>query len=170
MKRVTRHLSLERRRLSLIAALAFASGFTLYSHIEATRFGLPVPVVIGLIYMAVIVCATALSTYFLPGLRRVTDTVAMTRLAFALWVAGTQSHEIAASPTISAAIVVGGAIFVLQTGSLVQKLAGNRPDFGFVPHIVGNTRLFLAWLDNACEYQGARVQPVFAGKTPRTVV
>ncbi len=117
VKRIIGHVDSQKRRLYAIAFLAFAAGYVLYSHIEVTRFGMPLPVFTGLLYMSMIVFATAVSTYFLPKLARVTDAVAVTRLGFAVWVAGTQSYEVAASPLIGATIVIGGAMVLLQLRS-----------------------------------------------------
>ncbi|WP_420584829.1 hypothetical protein [Ruegeria sp.] len=127
MQSILRHVYLERRRLYAIGFLSFSAGVVLYSHINATQMGLPVPVITGLIYMVAVVVAAAATTYFLPGLRKITDAVAVTRLAFALWVVTTQSHEVAAAPFISATVVVGGAILLVNLGNLVSMAAQKTP-------------------------------------------
>lgn len=136
VKRIVEHLNREKRRLYSIAFLAFSAGCVLYSHVDATRLGLPLPVLAGFIYMGLIVCASAITSYFLPKLTRVTDAVAVTRLGFALWIASTQNYELAASPMIGATIVVGGAAILLQVRSWVQVAHQNvletmSPAFAF---------------------------------------
>jgi hypothetical protein len=123
VKRILTHFEQQKRRLYSIAFLAFSAGYVLYSHIDVMRYGMPVPVLTGLIYMGAIVCATVVTTYFLPGLTKVTDAVAVTRLGFALWIAATQSHELAASPVLGATVVVGGAIVLLQLSTWAKAMS-----------------------------------------------
>ncbi len=135
MNRIVKHIDREKRRLYSIAFLAFSAGFVLYSHVDVTRMGLPLPVLVGFVYMGLVVCASAITSYFLPKLTRVTDAVAVTRLGFALWISSTQSYEIAASPVIGATIVVGGAVVLLQVRTWVeqahQNMSVSRPQQWF---------------------------------------
>ncbi|MES0826621.1 hypothetical protein [Ruegeria sp. SCP11] len=152
MQSIFRHVYLERRRLAFIGVLSFVAGVALYSHMGITPGGIPVPIIIGLIYMAAVMGAAALTTYFLPRLRRITDAVAVTRLGFAVWVASTHSYELASSPLVSATIVVGSAILLLEISpklpafARVFSIPEERLDFTQI------TQDFLNWLDNAAGY------------------
>ncbi len=163
MQSIFRHVYLERRRLTFIGVLSFVAGVALYSHMGVTPGGIPVPIIIGLIYMAAVMGAAALTTYFLPRLRRITDAVALTRLGFALWVASTHSYELASSPLVSATIVVGSAIILLEVSAKLPAIAR----FLSVPEgrlgITQNTLDFLGWLDNAAGYH-AQTMTVSANK------
>ncbi len=152
MRSIKRHIYLERRRLTLIGAMSFAAGATLYSHLGVGQTGLPIPLMAGLVYMVAVVVAATVTTLLLPGLKRVTDTVAVTRLGFALWVAATHSYELVSSPLISATIVVGSALLLLQIGTwlptVVRKLSLPKGPSDFIQ----NAQVFLGWLDNAAGY------------------
>ncbi|WP_170576021.1 hypothetical protein [Ruegeria atlantica] len=165
MQSIFRHVYLERRRLALIGALSFVAGVILYSHMGTTPGGVPVPIIIGLIYMVAVVGAAALTTYFLPRLRRITDAVAVTRLGFALWVASTHSYELASSPLVSATVVVGSAILLLEISPRLPAFARmfsipeERLDF------TQNARDFLNWLDNAAGYHAQTLAAITTERT-----
>ncbi|CUK09243.1 hypothetical protein RUE5091_03154 [Ruegeria denitrificans] len=161
MQWILRHLYLERRRLAVVGGMSFVAGATLYSHFTGTQMGIPAPIIIGFFYMVAVVVAAVVTTLLLPGLRRFTDAVAVTRLSFAVWVAATQSYELATSPLVSATIVVGGAIVLLQIGVWYPVAVRNLsfPQGG--QHVTNNVRQYLRWLDNAAEYH-ADAATVFA--------
>ncbi len=116
------HFYLQRRRFTLIGLLAFVAGYLLYSHVESTVMGLPMPVYVGFLYLASVVFTASISTYYFPNLLRLIDCIAVSRLCFAICIVGTESHEIAASPMASAAIVVSGAIVLSRISYWIESL------------------------------------------------
>jgi hypothetical protein len=154
MYRIPRHLHLERRRLTLAGALAFVAGYALYAHIPLTAFGLPLPVFTGLVYTVIVVLAASVTSYAFPRLRHLIDGVAVTRLAFATWVVVAHGQAIAASPALSATIVVGGAALLLRLGAWLDRLSQSRNTPPLLALITAQARTFTAWLDNAAARDG----------------
>lgn len=163
MYRIPRHVYFERRRLTLAGLLAFVAGYALYAHIPATAFGLPFPVFTGLLYTALVVLTSAVTSYLLPNLRRLIDGVALTRLAFATWVVAAHGQDIAASPVASATIVVGGAIILLRLGSWIDTASRKPAAPVLLVTITAQLRTLAAWLDNAAA-RGSTNYPASVGK------
>jgi hypothetical protein len=152
---IPRHVYFERRRLSLAGLLAFLAGYALYAHVNAVAFGVPFPVFTGFFYAVVVVLAAALTSYLLPNLRRLIDGVAVSRIGFAIWVVAVHGQEIAASPTASATIVVGGAIILLRLGAWMDRLSQTPAAPALLVRIAARARTFAAWLDNTAVRGGA---------------
>ena len=163
MYRIPRHVYFERRRLTLAGLFAFVAGYALYAHINATAFGLPFPVFTGLLYTALVVLTAAVTSYLLPNLRRLIDGVALTRLAFATWVVAAHGQEIAASPSTTAAIVVGGAIVLLRLGTWIDRSSRKPAAPLLLVAFAAQGRTLAAWLDNAAA-RGSTNYPVPVGK------
>ena len=164
MYRIPRHVYFERRRLTLAGVLAFVAGYALYAHINALAFGMPFPVFTGLLYAVFVVLAAAVTSYLLPNLRRLIDGVAVSRIAFAIWVVAVHGQEIAASPMISATIVVGGAIVLLQLGTWTVKLSRAPAAPALLVLVAAWARAFAEWLDNTAVRGGANY-PATLGAT-----
>ena len=165
---IPRHVHFERRRLTLAGLFAFVAGYALYAHITPTAFGLPFPLFTGLLYTALVVLTAAVTSYLLPNLRRLIDGVALTRLAFAAWVVAADGQDIAASPSASAAIVVGGAVVLLRLGTWIDR-SSRRPGAPvLLVTFTAQMRTLVAWLDNAA-VRGSTNYPASVGKGVATV-
>ena len=163
MYRIPQHIYFERRRLTLAGVLAFAAGYALYAHIHATVFGLPFPVFTGLFYAVVVMFAAAVTSYFLPNLRKLIDSVAVARLGFAIWVVSVHGQDIAASPLARATVVVGGAIFLLRLGSWIDTFSRTPSAPLLFVNIAARARVAVAWLDNTA-VRGSASYPVSIGR------
>lgn len=148
VNRITRHIQTQRRRLVTSGLLAFVAGFALYAHVHATAFGLPFPVFTGLFYAIAVVLAAAVSSFVFPRLRRLIDGTALSRLGFAGWVVLGQHHDIAASPLLSATIVVGGAILLIEASSRLETLGRSAALPAPLDFAIGAGRAWCDWLDN----------------------
>lgn len=157
-----RHVYFERRRLTVAGLLAFVAGYALYAHIPAVVHGMPLPVFTGLIYAVVVVLAAAATAYLMPKLRRLIDAVALTRLAFAVWVVLAHGQAVAASPTATAAIVVGSAIALLHLATWLDKLSRQPAAMVWIATTGAELRSLAAWLDNAAVRGNATYPASFA--------
>lgn len=148
---MVRHFYLQRRRLASIGVLAFVAGYLLYSHVDATAMGMPMPVYVGLLYLVSVIVTASISIYYFPSLFRLIDCIAITRLVFAISIVGTESYEIAASPLACATIVVGGAIILSRVSAWFETLGLPITAGATQPSVSGRIRAFLFWLDNTAE-------------------
>ena len=167
MYRFSRHVCLERRRLTRIGVLAFISGFVLYSHIDLMQLGLPFPLFAGLFYLVAIVVAASVTTFVFPKLRRLTDAIALSRFGFALWILGTNDYELLASPTVSATIVVASAIILLRASDVA---IGWERYWATVVDWVGSkvrANSLHSWLDNNVGARGLQPSQVVVVQTGR---
>lgn len=155
MYALAHHIYFERRRLTVAGLLAFAGGFTLHSGVNAVVFGLPYPVFTGFLYAVPVVLTAIITTFLLPNLRWLTDSVAVSRLVFAVWVVCAHRQEIAAQPMVNATIIVGGAILLLRLSSWFDKLSKTVGAPAFVMNAAALTRSGLAWIDNTAMREGA---------------
>jgi len=107
----------ERRRLALLALLAFPSGYLLYAPLaKLTAFGMPVPVYAGLLYTGALTAAALLTCLFLPSLRFTIEAIAMGRLALAalLPLAPDLAATLPTSPFTQATLIVASGCLVLR--------------------------------------------------------
>lgn len=104
----------ERRRLLLVTTLAFLAGYIFYMRADAEIWGLPVPVVTGAIYAGVVAPTALFFCLVLPSIRFMIEAVAISRLAFSVFVFSLPDigYRILASPFLTAAVVVLGGIAV----------------------------------------------------------
>ena len=104
----------ERRRLVLVTALAFLAGYIFYMRANAQLWGLPVPVITGAIYAGVVAPTALFFCLVLPSIRFMIEAVAISRLAFSVFVFSVPDigYRILASPFLTAAVVVLGGIAV----------------------------------------------------------
>jgi hypothetical protein len=144
----------------MAGVLAFFAGYALYAHVPANLHGLPFPVFTGLLYTTFVVLAASVTTYFLPNLRRLIDGVALTRLGFALWVVAAHGQEVAASPTATAAIVVGGAAVLLRLGVWLDRTSRRPSAPALMVTLATQGRAVTAWLDNAPARSTGRALPL----------
>lgn len=167
------HIHLERRRLIIAGYLAYFAGFILHAHLIMTVFGLPFPVFTGLVYLGSVVLAGVVTTYFLPKIRWLIDCIAVSRLCFAFCIVGLQGQEFAASPMLSALIVVGGAIFIHRLGGQLNKISQSTYSQGSVTGLVERVRIILDWIDNKAERDvrahTSKTSPLSANSWPKTV-
>ena len=161
MKKAAYRLYLERRRLSFVAVLAFLAGAIGYLHFPHTLFGLPAPLVIGLIYVSVITPFALLVCLFLPRLRFMIEAVAVSRLLFSVFVFAVPEigYKLMALPSVNALIVVTGGVLLSRVlhGRILRDKANSwidrvvpRDVFVRAPAMVaGNKRQvrFTNWVD-----------------------
>lgn len=151
MNGIFRHIHLERRRLFIAGYMAYCAGFVLHAHLNMLVFGVPFPVFTGFVYLSAVVLAGAVTTYFLPKIRWLIDCIAVSRLGFAFCIVAIQGQELAASPILSASIVVGGAICLHRIGGQFNKIGQSSNAHGIVVGLVEQVRVGLDWLDNKAE-------------------
>lgn len=104
----------ERRRLLLVTALAFMAGYVFYMRAGAEIWGLPIPLVTGAIYAGVVGPTALFFCLVLPSVRFMIEAVAISRLAFSVFVFSVPDigYRILASPFLTALVVVLGGIAV----------------------------------------------------------
>lgn len=135
--------------------MAFLAGFVLHSHIEAIVFGLPFSVFTGLLYMVTFGSAAALTTFFLPKLRRLVDSIAFARVSLAFLTVATQNYELAMAPLISAIMIISSAIILLAIGKRIALLAQKKNAPQHLVSFVFKVGTFFYWLDNSEGYAEA---------------
>ena len=115
----------ERRRLLLVAGLAFLAGALFYWPSSAYVGGIHVSLVTGAIYALVVGTAALTICWLLPTMRFMMEAVAIARLALALLVLA--QPELRAlflgNPFLMALVVVGGGLCIsrLMHGRLVRE-------------------------------------------------
>lgn len=163
MNLIVERIYLERRRLSFVAVLAFLAGAIGYLHLPQTLYGMPAPLFIGLLYMAVITPFALLVCLFLPRLRFMIEAVAVSRLLFSTFVflVPEVGYKIMAMPSLNAVIVVTGGVLISRTmhGQIVREKTQSwweravpRDVFSRAPALVaGSDRQvrFTNWVDGA---------------------
>ena len=143
-----RHIRLERRRIAVAGSLAFLAGTTLTSHLHGVAFGLPFPVFVGIAYAGLAMIAATFSTYFLPRLRHLVEAVALSRLLFALGIAGSQGYAVAETPLYAATIVVVGALGLVQIGTWLETRSRMATASVHLVDSAVRAREILDWIDN----------------------
>jgi len=122
----------ERRRLALVTLFAFAAGFLFYIRVDIHVWGLPVALVTGAIYAAVIGPVALAVCLFLPSLRFMIEAVAVARLGLAVFVLAEPGvgYRLLASPMLTAAVVVGGGWLISRAlhGRIVRAPASRWRD------------------------------------------
>lgn len=146
------HIYLQRRRLLLTGVFAFAAGYFMYSHIVVIKYGMPFPLWAGMFYMVAVVLAAAVTSYVFPRLRRLIDSITVSRFCFALWIVSTGNHELISAPVVGASIVVGSAILLLHLGTWVENLRTRSTVIDARFAIVKRVALIVDWIDNTAEY------------------
>ena len=105
----------ERKRLTFVTALAFLAGVVLYLRSDITHVGsVPVPLLTGIIYAAIIGPTALFFCLFLPSIRFMIEAIAVSRLVFAFFVffVPEVGYQVLASPFATATVVVVGGFFV----------------------------------------------------------
>lgn len=150
--------SRDRRRLAFVTTLAFIAGVFFYAHLEARIWGLPLPVVTGLIYAAIVGPVALIICAFLPSMRFLIEAVAISRLllSLAVFTFPAVGAHVLASPLLTAMIVVsgGGLISRLLHGRLEKPTRISWKDRWFRRHparVIGNARQmkFVHWMEDA---------------------
>lgn len=106
----------KRGRIAFVTVLAFFSGVVLYLRTDILILGIPLPLVTGLLYAAIIGPATIAIFAFLPALSRMIENLALSRLSVSVFVFifPGPGDVLLASPHLMAAFVVaGGFLFGL---------------------------------------------------------
>lgn len=127
MQTIRHRVYCERRRLGLIVALAFLAGYILYARAGITLHGVPISLVTGFLYAAIIGPAALATFLFLPALRALTEAVAVSRLGFACFVCAfpEPGFAVLAMPLVNATIVIGGAMALCWVVRWVMRAAGS---------------------------------------------
>lgn len=114
MKRLKDAIHEERRRLIFVTSLAFIAGVLLYSNVRLLVGGVPLALITGLAYAALIGPITLVICVFVPRFRFMMDAVAVSRLILALFAYAypTFGFTLLSSPLLQAVIVVGGGVAV----------------------------------------------------------
>lgn len=153
----------ERRRLGVVTVLAFIAGALLYSNIPANG-ALPVSLIAGGLYAAVVGSIAILTCLFLPALRFMLESIALSRVlvGIAAWQSPDVAMALVGSPLLMAMLVVSlGAILSrtfhgnMQRNSTAARRLGVLPDSLFQRHppvLVAPTTWqmqFVNWIDAA---------------------
>lgn len=124
-----RRIYLERRRLLFVTSLAFLAGVIFYVRADAEIFGLPVPLVTGAIYAGVVGPTALFFCLVLPSVRFMIEAVAVSRLAFSVFVFSVPEigYRILSSPFLTAFVVVTGGVLIsrLLHGRIRRLRAAN---------------------------------------------
>ena len=119
----------ERRRLAFVGLLAFLAGFFFYARSDIIVHGLPVGVVTGAVYAAVIVPVALVVCIFAPSIRFLIEAVAVSRFLLSLFVFA--FPEIGAvllgMPLLTAVLVVSSGAILSRTvlhGRIQRQRAG----------------------------------------------
>ena len=104
-----RAIFLERRRLSFVAAMAFLAGVLFYGNHPGNIGGIPVPYVVGAIYLVAITTFAAIVCIAIPRFRFLVEAIAVSRVVVAggAFFFPSFGDVILASPLLNAVIVVG---------------------------------------------------------------
>lgn len=107
----------ERRRLAFVAVLAFFAGYFFYARTDLTVMGLPAGVVTGMVYAVMIVPISLLMCIFLPSMRFIIESVAITRLLLAMlaYTYAPVNEVLMGNPMLTAAIVVSSGAILSRT-------------------------------------------------------
>lgn len=153
----------ERRRLTFVTLFAFLAGALFYARSDMSVAGLPVPLVTGTIYAAIIGPVAFAVCLFLPGFRFMLEAIAISRLGVAslafTW--PPLGVTILSSPLLNACIVVGFGVAVsrLMHGRVMRdrlpgfaaRLRRFHPGETAVVRVTGRDwqRRFVGWIDGA---------------------
>lgn len=135
--RIGHHLRLERRRIAVVTALAFAAGALLYTNIPAYSADIPLPLITGALYAGIVGPVAFLTCIFLPAFRFMLESIALSRLIVAI--AAAQFPELAvaliSNPLLMALLVVSGGAILSRAlhgqfarAKAARKLAGLLPE------------------------------------------
>ena len=104
-------------------ALVFIAGAILHLRMNIQVFGVPLPLVTGLIYAAVMAPVTIACFLFLPSLTAMVEHMAISRLLVSLFVFAfpTQGDVLLASPPLLAALVVIGGLSISRMLGTAQS-------------------------------------------------
>lgn len=121
MRNLIRSVLSQRQRALRVAGLAFMAGCLLYLDHPGQAGPLPVPVLAGLLYAAMVTPAAVLTAAILPALTALSDAVQWSRLAFATGVAAFPEvlRPVADAPLASATVI-------LLTGSVLVAAQRQR--------------------------------------------
>jgi hypothetical protein len=129
MASLSRRIYRERRRTALVAGLAAISGALFYSHVSLPEAGLPVPVLVGLLYGTAFGFATLTVSLVAPGLRFAMEAFALARLLYALVAAALPAVAATAitMPLVNATVVVLGGIAIARLACAAPVTRLRRP-------------------------------------------
>lgn len=122
-------LRLERRRLLLVTLLAFAAGVLLYARLPAeSALGLPVPLLTGLIYAAIVGPAAVATMLIMPTLRFLMEGAAISRFVVSLAAFGLpdMAYVLVTTPLLMATVTVSGGMVVSRWFSRASSELINR--------------------------------------------
>lgn len=155
----------ERRRLLVVTVLAYLAGAIFYLRADASLFGLPVPVVTGAIYAGIVGPAALFFCLVMPSIRFMIEAVAVSRLAFSVFVFSVPDigYRILASPLATAIVVVTGGFIISRIihGRLVKpsrsgwrdRLSLSRYTTRLPAQLAAQARpwqrRFVSWIDDA---------------------
>lgn len=161
IRSIGRAIYLERKRLLFVATLAFLGGVLLYANMPVFVYGIPLPLITGLAYAALVTPVAMLICVFLPSFRFMVEAVAISRFLVALlaFTVPSVGLTLVMSPLLLAIIVVGGGIAVsrLLHGHIIRPqksdpvpeaipVAHRRPARLAAP--TPFQRRFVGWLDD----------------------
>ena len=117
----------ERRRLGFVIGLAFFSGFFMYLRSELQVFGLPVALVTGGIYAAVVGACALFVCLFLPSMRFMIEAVAVSRLILSLAILAMPGIGplVLSDPLVTASVIVLGGMAVSR--AMHGRILKERP-------------------------------------------
>jgi hypothetical protein len=129
MASLFRRIYRERRRTTLVAGLAAISGTLFYSHVSPPASGLPLPLIVGLLYGTAFGLATLTVSLVAPGLRFAMEAFAMARLLYALVAAALPAVAATAitMPFVNATVVVLGGIAIARLACAPPVIRLRRP-------------------------------------------
>lgn len=119
------------RRVAWVTLLAFLAGTVFYLRTDVLIHGVPVPILTGLAYAAVVGPTTLAICIFWPAVSTLVECIAVSRLVvsgfvFAFPDAG---NRLLANPAILACLVILGAL-------ILRRIARDNPHLTFVPALV----------------------------------
>ncbi len=157
-------LSRERRRLSLVTALAFLAGVLFYLPSPVYLGALHISLVTGTVYAVVVGFAAAIVCLLLPRLRFMIEAVAVSRLLISLCVLAIPELGpfLLANPVLMAGVVVaGGACVSRVMHGRIERGMQARFAFGPTSHRAVVSRgtpwqtRFVDWIDGAALQRSA---------------
>lgn len=128
-----------RRRLVLVSFLAFVAGYVIALPADHGGSVLPLPVLAGLAYVAVISPTSLLVCVLLPSLRFMVEAMAFARLTVALFVASAPGAGMVllSAPVVMASLTIAVAFLISRFMHGRPAAPAPRPEGSWIKRLIG---------------------------------